>query len=248
MSSSSTISNVRRRTRSPRTAHHCAKLEHIDGERPSRPCRSLREQVLSVQRFEHQGGAVVTVAGALLSADGFRHLLRRLKPHMGYQHDLDDILGDYWYGSGTVPGPYPPPPVSQATPPVVPPPLARPAISPVPQGQTARTSQRPANGAKPRSVPQRPKSTLEDARDVIRLTEQLLRPANSRPRDQAYWDETGRLVVEYMTLQLGTNAIEPYRLGFVWWLQASPWAIRRYRDGDDMQRAELVDWYLRVAR
>ena len=93
----------------------------------------------------------------------------------------------------------------------------------------------------------RPNTNLEDAADIARLTNELVRPA--RPcRDQAYWNETASLVMEYFELKAGASYNETLHEGFVTWLKGSPAHRRQYLEGDDMRRAALVDWYLKVVR
>ena len=98
-----------------------------------------------------------------------------------------------------------------------------------------------------------PRNTIpEDARDVARLTRELLdwhRPdfagvSRFRGRDQAYWNETGKLVLEYLALQAAPHDVEQLRRGFVAWLKDSPDALKQYEDADDMARAALVDRYV----
>ena len=69
-----------------------------------------------------------------------------------------------------------------------------------------------------------------------------------RPRNEAYWDEAGDLLLDYFELQAGALDSETLVDGFVAWLKRSPAEYRQYVDGDDMTRATLVDWYLRVVR
>jgi hypothetical protein len=66
--------------------------------------------------------------------------------------------------------------------------------------------------------------------------------------DPVYWMETGNLVREYLALQAGPDYSDTLRQGFVTWLKGSRAERQRYVDGDDMQRAALVDWYLKVVR
>lgn len=73
-------------------------------------------------------------------------------------------------------------------------------------------------------------------------------PRPPRARDQAYWDETGRLVMDYFELQAGALYSETLEGGFIAWLQRSPAEQRQYEEGDDMTRAALVDWFLRLVR
>jgi hypothetical protein len=55
-------------------------------------------------------------------------------------------------------------------------------------------------------------------------------------------------VLEYFELKAGTLDSEPLVAGFIGWLRRSPVEHSCYRNGDDMARAALVDWYLRVVR
>lgn len=66
-----------------------------------------------------------------------------------------------------------------------------------------------------------------------------------RPRDDAYWDETADLLLDYFELLAGADS-ERLVDAFLEWLKRSPGARRQYEEGDDMARAGLVDWYLRV--
>jgi hypothetical protein len=69
-----------------------------------------------------------------------------------------------------------------------------------------------------------------------------------RARDEVYWAETGRLVLDYFELQAGALYSATLAEGFIAWLERSPAEQRQYDDGDDMSRAALVDWFLRVVR
>jgi hypothetical protein len=69
-----------------------------------------------------------------------------------------------------------------------------------------------------------------------------------RPRDGSYWEETADLVLDYFELLAGPRDCEALFEGFLAWLKRSPGARKQYEDGDDMSRAALVDWYLRVVR
>jgi hypothetical protein len=80
--------------------------------------------------------------------------------------------------------------------------------------------------------------------DDRRRSEQF--PLTERPAD--FWVATGRLVNEYLALQAGPAYCDALRHGFVMWLQRSPAEGRQYHVGDDMDRAALVDWYLKVVR
>jgi hypothetical protein len=73
-------------------------------------------------------------------------------------------------------------------------------------------------------------------------------PLSSKPGSLAYWLETGSLVREYLMLQAGDAYDDALRQRFVRWLRGSPAERRRYIHGDDMQRAALVDWFLKVVR
>jgi hypothetical protein len=73
-------------------------------------------------------------------------------------------------------------------------------------------------------------------------------PPLRRARNEAYWDEAGDLLLDYFELQAGALDSESLVDGFVAWLKRSPAEFRQYTDGDDMTRATLVDWYLRVVR
>jgi hypothetical protein len=69
-----------------------------------------------------------------------------------------------------------------------------------------------------------------------------------RARDEAYWDETASLVMDYFELQAGALYSETLHEGFVAWLERSPAEGRQFEEGDDMTRATLVDWYLKLVR
>ena len=73
-------------------------------------------------------------------------------------------------------------------------------------------------------------------------------PPFRRVRNEAYWDEAGDLLLDYFELQAGAFDSDTLVDGFVAWLKRSPAELRQYVDGDDMTRATLVDWYLRVVR
>jgi hypothetical protein len=85
-------------------------------------------------------------------------------------------------------------------------------------------------------------------RPVVPLTGAFDRPRPRRARDEAYWAETGRLVLDYFELQAGALYSATLAEGFIAWLERSPAEHRLYDDGDDMTRAALVDWFLRVVR
>ena len=72
--------------------------------------------------------------------------------------------------------------------------------------------------------------------------------ADSELYDLNYWLKTGSLVREYLKLQAGAAYGDTLRQGLVTWLQASPVRRQQYEKGDDMRRAVLVDWYLKVVR
>jgi hypothetical protein len=73
-------------------------------------------------------------------------------------------------------------------------------------------------------------------------------PLSSKPGSLAYWLETGSLVREYLMLKAGVAYDDALRQGFVRWLKHSAAERGRYVHGNDMQRAALVDWYLKVVR
>jgi hypothetical protein len=81
--------------------------------------------------------------------------------------------------------------------------------------------------------------------DGDRLTA-LLDSLPSRLRSRAYWIETGTVVMDYFELQAGARYSQTLRYRFIAWLKRSPAERRQYEAGDDMSRAALVDWYLRV--
>jgi hypothetical protein len=87
-----------------------------------------------------------------------------------------------------------------------------------------------------------------NTRNVAGVSKAFDRPRHRRPRDEAYWNETARLLMDYFELQAGALYSETLYEGFVAWLERSPAEFRRYENGDDMTRAVLVDWFLRVVR
>ena len=111
---------------------------------------------------------------------------------------------------------------------------------------TARTT--PTNHAVSSSTECSLDAAADDARDVALLIGELIAWERPRPRDQAYWNQTGRLVMEYFALQAGDSDSEILREGFIGWLKRSPAERRQYVNGDDMRRASVVDWYLRLVR
>jgi hypothetical protein len=82
--------------------------------------------------------------------------------------------------------------------------------------------------------------------DVTDASKTVVNPPPARLRDRVYWLETGSLVREYLKLQAGADYSEMLRQGFVTWLKRWPAERRRYVDGNDMTRAALADWYLKV--
>jgi hypothetical protein len=74
-----------------------------------------------------------------------------------------------------------------------------------------------------------------------------LQQSSPRPRDGAYWDETADLMLDYFELLAGVHRDELFD-GFIKWLQRSPAERKCYETGDDMTRATLVDWYLKIVR
>lgn len=70
-------------------------------------------------------------------------------------------------------------------------------------------------------------------------------PTPNRARDDVYWDATANLVLDYFELLAGPECA-PLVEGFVRWVKRSPDAHRRYVDGDDMDRAALVERYLGI--
>jgi hypothetical protein len=103
----------------------------------------------------------------------------------------------------------------------------------------------------PRCPDQEPKA--QDALSLIAKLESGQRPEipgvlRFGSRNQAYWRETFTLVVEYLVLQAGGRYSDSFGRGFVAWVARSPERVRLYEDGDDMTRADLVDWYLKYER
>ena len=70
----------------------------------------------------------------------------------------------------------------------------------------------------------------------------------SKPGELRYWLETGGLVREYLMLQAGESYSDELRRGFITWLKGLPAERRQFETGDDMARAALVDWFLRVVK
>jgi hypothetical protein len=64
-------------------------------------------------------------------------------------------------------------------------------------------------------------------------------------RDDVYWDATANLVLDYFELLAGPDC-GPLVDGFIDWLKRSPEAHRKYVEGDDMDRAALVERFLRL--
>jgi hypothetical protein len=128
-----------------------------------------------------------------------------------YQHDHDDELGEFWFGS----------PAPQSSPIATPKPSLK--LLPAPKAEA-------------------------DAHVVARLTNDLIRWERPRRRDRAYWEETGRLVMEYVELQAGAQYSNTLHNRFIGWLKHSPAELALYETGDDMTRAALVDWFLAVVR
>jgi hypothetical protein len=92
------------------------------------------------------------------------------------------------------------------------------------------------------------RDTPQNALDAAGATNALLNSLPARLCDWAYWAETGSLVMEYFRLQAGAAYSKTLRQGFITWLKRSPAERGQYVDGDDMRRAALVDWYLKVVR
>jgi len=68
------------------------------------------------------------------------------------------------------------------------------------------------------------------------------------PQTEAYWTDTGALVMEYLRLQAGAQFSAALEEAFIAWVLRSPAEFLRYEQGDDMGRAAQVDWFLRVVR
>jgi hypothetical protein len=85
-----------------------------------------------------------------------------------------------------------------------------------------------------------------DAEVIARLTNALVRSTRPRRRHQTYWKETGRLVLEYFELRAGADYSDELHDAFIDWLKRSPGEAALYHSGDDMTRADLVDWFLSV--
>ncbi len=72
------------------------------------------------------------------------------------------------------------------------------------------------------------------------------RPCRPDYRPKEFWDETGRVVVAYLNLKIGLgrnlNKVDP--LDFLDWLDQHADKLDRYEEGEDIDRAELVDEWL----
>jgi hypothetical protein len=123
---------------------------------------------------------------------------------MGYQHDFDEELGEYFYGD---------------------PPLKPNAVKAADVNAPIKAGCKQGN----------PRPPVEPTSTGCR-----------RRRDEAYWSEAGDLLFEYFALRAGTRYSDALVDGFVGWLGRSPAEFKRYVEGDDMARAALVDWYLKV--
>jgi hypothetical protein len=141
----------------------------------------------------------------------------------GYQHDHDEEFAWLWLDG----------PASKS------PPTARQAANPTPlpvQKSERKHTERPLAPAAPVSpVPAPPTPAPPNP------------PRSQRPRDDAYWDDTADLVLDYFELLAGPDC-GPLADGFVEWLKRSPDAHRRYVEGDDMDRASLVERYLKLRK
>ncbi len=69
--------------------------------------------------------------------------------------------------------------------------------------------------------------------------------ANRNARDKAYWHTTARLVQDYFEL-CGGFAYDDSMHPFGRWLEHTPDALRIYSEGEDMDRAALVERYLQI--
>ena len=89
---------------------------------------------------------------------------------------------------------------------------------------------------------------VKGGRQTSGVSQHLVDLHRPRPRDNAYWTETADLLMEYFELQAGDDDSETLLGGFIDWTERSPGALKQYNEGDDMARAALVDWYLRLVR
>ena len=64
------------------------------------------------------------------------------------------------------------------------------------------------------------------------------------PRSEEFWNETGRVVVSYLNLKLGSGHDRNKLTEFVGWLLRHDDKLCRYESGSDIDRAELVDEWL----
>lgn len=110
----------------------------------------------------------------------------------------------------------------------------------------------PKPGPKPKQTARVPALVGRRATYVISPAAPRSTPAGfqrlGRPRDAAYWDETASLVLEYFELQVGSLDSEMLVAESIDWLKRSPAERRCCETGDDMARAALVDWFLRIVR
>jgi hypothetical protein len=146
-------------------------------------------------------------------------LTNQLSNEGGYHHDHDEELGMYWYGASEPPSKEQP---TQA---------ASPHTEPAPQAQSDA-------------------GAVEQLIDGLRRWQRpdYIGVSRFRGRDDAYWNETRSLVLDYLALQVNEEDFERYRFAFIAWLRASPDFLKAYRDGDDMARAALVDWFVKMVR
>jgi len=120
---------------------------------------------------------------------------------------------------------------------------------PLQSSQTAH----PSGALQPRSAPQ--PETSGDTRPVPsapRTDSPEQRTGAQRPtdsgrerRDDAYWDTTAALLLDYFELLAGPDCCALVA-GFADWLKRSRDAHHQYVEGDDMDRARLVERYVRI--
>jgi hypothetical protein len=106
--------------------------------------------------------------------------------------------------------------------------------------QPPRAPQREICGD-PRPVPSAPSMDSPEQRTGAR------RPTDSgrERRDDAYWDTTAALMLDYFELLAGPDCCALVA-GFADWLKRSQDAHHQYVEGDDMDRARLVERYVRI--
>jgi hypothetical protein len=83
---------------------------------------------------------------------------------------------------------------------------------------------------------------LEDAQHVSELIHELR--SWHRPRRRHDWRDTGRLVIESLRRNAGSDYSDSLRQGLIAWLQRSPEALDLYAEGADVPHAAIVERYM----